>query len=58
MVCMLDSRLSGPDRSPGQEQVFGFLDKTLSVFSPPRCINGYQQINLMLEVSHPGGVKD
>ena len=47
MVSALDSRSSGPGSIPRQEYCVVFLDKTqLSQrLSPPRCINGYRQIN-------------
>ena len=46
MVSALDSRASSPGSSPGRGHWVVFLGKTLNsqCLSPPRCINGYQQI--------------
>ena len=51
MVSVLDSGLSGPGSSPGQEHRVVFLDKTLKpkCLSLPRCINGNAGVNPVMD---------
>ena len=50
MDSTITPRSSSPGSSPGQGQWVVFLGKTLNShsasFHPPRCINGYQQLNV------------